>query len=126
MGTTDDKIDKFITTVHGKNYGRALAQMISVPVGGIMHLKVLHFELDERNKCDALPDAEILEAIYIAQLIVMRSSRNQEACYTEGLKNTSMTELTVQIFTTSKFESFMENFKTAVSRVCWIHGVPIY
>ena len=90
-GTTDDKIDKFITTVRGKNYGRALAQMISVPVGGIMHLKVLHFELDERNRCDDLLDAEILEAIYIAQLIVMRSSRNQEACYTEGLKNTSMT-----------------------------------
>ena len=41
------------------------------------------------------------------------------------LKKTSMPELTVPNFTTSKLESFMDNFRSAVSRVDGIHRVPI-
>ena len=47
--TTDDDINKFIATVHGENSGRALSQRIYIPVGVIMHLKALHFELDDRK-----------------------------------------------------------------------------
>ena len=43
MGTSDYEIDKWITDVHGANYVRALAQIISIPVGVIMHLKELRF-----------------------------------------------------------------------------------
>ena len=85
MVTIDDDIDKFIAAVHGTNFGPALAQSISIPVGLIIHLKTLRFELDDRNKWDELLDAEMLPYIDIAQLIVMRSIRNQDAKNTEIL-----------------------------------------
>ena len=44
MEISDDDIDKFITTVHGANSGRALAQKISIIFGVIIHLKALRFE----------------------------------------------------------------------------------
>ena len=73
VGTTDYGIDKFITAVHGENYGRSLSQRISIPVGVIMHLNALRFELDDRNNYDALPDTAMIVAIDIEQLIFMRS-----------------------------------------------------
>ena len=78
MGTTYDNINKFVTSVHGANSGRALAQSISIPVGVIMHLNVLRFELDDRNKCDAVPGAVMLADIDISQLFFMRSTCNQD------------------------------------------------
>ena len=50
MGTTDDDIDKFVTTVHGVKSGRDIPHRIFIPVDVIMHLKNLHSELDDRNK----------------------------------------------------------------------------
>ena len=125
MSTTDDEIDKFVTAVHGANTGRANAQRISIPVAVIMHMKALRFELDDRNKCNALPDADILAGITVPQLIIMRNTRNQDAREAERLKETSLPTLTVPKFTTSNFEGFMDNFKSAVARVDGIHGVPI-
>ena len=55
----------------------------------------------------------------------MRSMRKQNTSETEILKNTFMPELTVPKCITPKFESFMDNLKSAVSRVDGIHGVPI-
>ena len=126
VGTTYYDIDAFITAVNGAKSGRALAQIISIPVGVIMHLNALHFELDDRNNCDALPGAEILAVVDIAQIIVMRSTPNQDTRDNERLRNTSMPELTVQNFTTSNFESFMYNIKSDVYFVGGIHGVPFY
>ena len=48
-GKIDDEIDKFITTVYGKNSGRELDQRIYITVGTIMHLKALRSELDDRK-----------------------------------------------------------------------------
>ena len=76
MVTIDDDVDTFVTTDHGEKYGWALAQRISIPVGVLMHLKVLHFKLDDRNKCDSLPDAAMLAAIDKAQIFFIRSTSN--------------------------------------------------
>ena len=125
MGTTHDDIDKFITAVHGANSVRALDQKIFIPVGIIMHVKVLCFELYDRNKWNSLPDAATLADIDKAQLILTKDTRNQYARDTERLKNTSVPELTVSKFTTSKFESFMDKFKLSVSHMDGIHGFPL-
>ena len=50
MGTKDDEIDKFITYVHGKKSGRALAQRITITSSVNMNLNALRFELGDRNK----------------------------------------------------------------------------
>ena len=86
IGTTDDEIDKFITYVHGKKSGRALAQRITITSSVNMNLKVLRFELDDRNKCNALPDAAMLAAIYISQLIFTGRTLNQDDHNSERLK----------------------------------------
>ena len=52
---------------------------IPIPVGFIIHLKVLRFELDDRNECYSLPDAAILAAIDISQLFVMRITCNEDS-----------------------------------------------
>ena len=85
MVTTDDEIDTFINAVHVTNSGKELAQRISIAVGFIMHLNALCFELDDRKKWDALPDAYMLAAINTAQLTVMRSTHNQDASNTKIL-----------------------------------------
>ena len=71
VGTTYYDIDAFITAVNGAKSGRALAQIISIPVGVIMHMKVLRFELYDKNKCDALPDEVMLVAIDITQNFII-------------------------------------------------------
>ena len=124
-GIIDDDIDKFTTAVHGTNSGRTIAQSIYIPVVVIMHLKALRFELDDRNKFNSLPDAAMLAAICIAQLIFMRSTRNQYARDTEILKNNFLPELTDPKFTTSNFESVVDNFKSNVSLVDGIYGFSI-
>ena len=111
MRTTDDDIDKFIAAVHGANSGRAFFQRISIPVGVIMHLKALRFELDGRNKCDVLPDAEIFAYIDIADLIVLRITHNQDSCDAEILKQTSLPKLKVTKSFYKKFESFLDNLE---------------
>ena len=55
----------------------------------------------------------------------MMSNRNQDDCDTERLTHTSMHELTVPKFPTPNFESFMDNFKSAISCMDGIHGVLI-
>ena len=76
IGTIDDEIDKFITYVHVKNSGRALAQRITITSSVNMNLKVLRFELDDRNKCNALPDAAMLADIDKAQISFIRITNN--------------------------------------------------
>ena len=63
MGEADYDIDKFITSIHGLYSGRKIVQRISVAVVVIMHLKVIYFELDDRNKCDVLSKAAIFAYI---------------------------------------------------------------
>ena len=93
MRTTDDDIDKLISSIHGANCGRALSQRIYIIVGAIMHPKALHFELNDRNKCYALLYVATLAAIYTPHLIVMGRNFNQDACNTKRLKETSLPEL---------------------------------
>ena len=94
-------------------------------MGVIIRLKALRFELDYISKRDALLDASMLAYIDISQLIVMRSTRNQYYRDDGKLKETSLPNLTAPEFTTSNFESFMDNYRSVVSSVDGIHGVPI-
>ena len=86
METTYDDIDKFITTVYGTNSVRALARSISIPLGVIMHLKALCFELDDRNRCDTLSDAEMLAAINTVHTLFISITSNQDSQDTERQK----------------------------------------
>ena len=43
VGTTDYYIDKFVTAVDGANFGRALAQRNSIPVGVLILIKAVFF-----------------------------------------------------------------------------------
>ena len=110
LGTANDDIDTFITAVRGANSG--CNPRISIPVGVLMHLKVLCFEFYYRKRLDALSDVSMLEVIDISQLIVMRSTRNKYARDSEGIKHTSLLELRIPKFTTSNSESFMDDFKS--------------
>ena len=76
-----------------------------------MHLKMIYFKLYHINKCVALPDAEMLASIDMAELTVLMSTRNQYSCNAEILEEISLPELMIQTFTTSNFESFMDNFR---------------
>ena len=51
-----------------------------------MHLKMIYFKLYHINKCVALPDAEMLASIDMAELTVLMSTRNQYSCNDEILE----------------------------------------
>ena len=67
----------------------------------------------------------MLAAIDISQLTVRRITCNQDTCDTERLRNNSMLELTVPKLITSNFESFMDNYKSAVSCMDRFMGLPL-
>ena len=66
--TSDTDLDRFVLNVHSLNLSCPAVGCILIPNGVPMHLKSLHFELADRERCDALPAAPWLQALLVVQL----------------------------------------------------------
>ena len=68
LTTTDDEITAFVTTTHNSNSARANNAKILIPVHFAISLQALLFELKDRDLCNALPTAPVIQAITTADL----------------------------------------------------------
>ena len=124
LATSDADLDKFVSNVHSSNSSRGANARILIANGVTMHLKSLHFELADRERCDALPDEPWLQALTVAQLTRFRADR---AVYelTKDNNTSSLPDVTVQKFTGTNFDEFMTELTSSAGRVAGIHGIPI-
>ena len=63
LNTPESQIDEFVKTTHGSNSARAANARILIPSGAVVQLKSIRFELEDRRKCNALPNGAQLGAI---------------------------------------------------------------
>ena len=59
LSSSDDEIDAFIKEVHSSNWARASNALVSFNV--VLGLKRILFELKNKEMCDALPSAFVLD-----------------------------------------------------------------
>ena len=64
LNSTDGDIDTFVKETHSSNSARAANQKILIPASAVIALKSVRFELQGRDKCDALPNAVCLMHFY--------------------------------------------------------------
>ena len=110
LTTSDNDIDDFVKSIHGNNSRLQQQQRITIEPSVVIYLKGLHFELKDRERCDALPDAAWLGNLDIPQLITFRADRSE---YTENQKiskGLKMPDVEVPKLTPDNFDNFMTHF----------------
>ena len=123
MNTSESDLDTFVKDIHSANSGRAAAERITYRLIQIYNLKALRFELQDRNRCNELPDHATLADIDANQLSILRTirSENIETTTSKG----DLPEITVPKFTSVNYEDFIQKFETVVSRAIGAHDVSI-
>lgn len=122
---TDEDIQSFVTTTHGANSGRAAGDRIVIPQSAITGLQSILFELRDRQRCNALPDLAMLQAITAADLRVLRRERSASMRLSKHKKNDSNTTMDIPQFKGNNFDEFMTAFKTLVSRHTGANELPL-
>ena len=125
LAVSDDKIDKFVTTIHGANSGLAAADKIVIPHAAVTGLQAMLFELRDRQKCDALPDMALLNAITAADLRSLRRARSTALRFADDRKDSTPAGMEIPKFKGSNFDEFMTAFRSLASRQIGANGLPL-
>jgi len=78
LSTSDHDIDAFVKSTHSANSART-AQRILIPPAAIITLKAIRFELEDRERCGALPQLATLQALTAVQINYMRIQKTKSA-----------------------------------------------
>ena len=125
LTTSDGDMDDFVKSTHGNNSRLNQNQRVTIDPSVVIYLKGLHFELKDRERCDALPDAAWPGLLNLALLVRFRADRSE---YLENQKitaNTKMPEVDVPKLTPNNFDEFMTHFTSAARNVNGAYGDPI-
>ena len=125
LATTDADIDTFVKETHSSNSARPANAKILIPASSVKALKSLLFELRDRDKCNALPSAPILDNIDDAQLTVMKNNRRTALGIETMRKSQNLPDMAVPKLTSSNFETFNTAFSSAVRRQMSLAGVSL-
>ena len=77
LGSSEKEIDSFVKTTHSANSARNGNVKILIPTSTVLAMKAVLFELKDREICDALPTAAMLQALDAATVSQLRSQRTQ-------------------------------------------------
>lgn len=116
LGTSEKELDSFVKNTHSANSARANNQKILIPPGSVITLKALLFELKDRDLCDSLPNAAMLDALDPAQVAILQTQRTQAIQDQLEIDNTNLTSMDVPKLTTSNYETFMTSFTALCAR----------
>ena len=72
LSSLDDEIDAFVKEVHNGNSARASNAKLLIGSNVVLGLKCILFELKDRDACDALPSAAVLNALDACKVASMR------------------------------------------------------
>eukprot|EP00957_Ditylum_brightwellii_P168478 12824413-Ditylum_brightwellii.AAC.2 len=112
LAVTDEDIDTFFKETHLAKNARAAAQRMQIETNILQGLKSVLFELRDRELCDALPDAAMLQDIDAAQLRVMRKNRANAKSHATRRDAQSHPDMEVPKLTSTNWEEFDLAFTT--------------
>ena len=112
LGTSDDKIDKFVKSTHPTNSARTANWRILIPTGTIIKLKSLLFELEDRECCGVLPNVDMFTAIRGPQLDIMRTQCSSTFEDAKKKKEAVLSIIDVPSFIGQYFKHFCSNSRS--------------
>ena len=115
LTTTDSEIDTFVQNTHSSNSART-RNKISIPPGSVIALQAILFELKDRQRCGALPTAEMLLAITAPHLIVLKQSRSNAKEQKKNRANNTLPAMSVPKIT---------SFTTLANRQIGLNDLPL-
>ena len=125
MGTRDDEIDELVKNVHGTNSARTAQNRILISNGLIMALKAVKFELEDCQKCGALPNQALLQAIDVNQIAIMRSSRAEYFDQKSQKEKQDLPDVTIPKFDGTNYDEFITQLDEVISRTTGMYGKSI-
>ena len=115
MTTPESQIDEFVKNTHSSNSARAANAKILIPSGAIIRLKSIRFELEDRRKCNSLPNGIQLAAINDQEMMVFRQQRSQALEQEPQRRKVSLPEITVPKFDGKNYDDFVAQFNKVVT-----------
>ena len=125
LNTPESQIDEFVKNTHSSNSARAANARILVPSGAIILLKSLRFELEDRRKCNALPNGAQLAAVNNQDMAIFRQQRSQAIEQESQRRHSSLPDVTVPKFDGKNYDDFIAQFNEIISRTYGDYGAPI-
>ena len=106
LTTNDSEINTFVQNTHSSNSARTRGK-ISIPPGSVISIQAILFELKDRQRCGALPTAEVLNAINIPQLSLLKQSRSNALEQKKNRANNNLPAMSIPKFTGNNFDEFI-------------------
>ena len=126
LSSSNEDVQNFVTTTHASNSGRASNAKIVIPSGAILNLKALRFELSDRNRCNTLPDSDMLTALTSVDLNFLRIQKTQAVEDAKSFdKLSSLPEIKVPKLTESNYEAFDTAFQSILAKTIGMNVIPI-
>ena len=122
MTTPEAQIDEFLKNTHSSNSARVANANILIPSGAIIRLKSIQFELEDRIKCNALPNDVKLAAINNQYMEIFCQQRSQTLEEEVQRQQVSLPDITVPKFDGRNYNDFIAQFNEVVNRTYGDHG----
>ena len=124
LSTNDNEINAFVQNTHSSNSART-RNKISIPPGSVISLQAILFELKDRQRCGALPTAEMLQAITAPQLALLKQSRSNAIEQKKNRAANTLPSMTVPKFNGNNYDEFMTSFTTLANRQIGLNDLPL-
>ena len=125
LASTDDELNSFIKNTHSSNSARVANAKILIPAGVVINLQSILFELKDRERCDALPNLEMLSNIDLLQLTVMRSQRALAIHDSVQDRLATLPVMAIPKLTDSNYDAFNTAFVALIARTMGISGTTL-
>ena len=125
LSTNEKEFDNFVKNTHASNSATANNAKILILSVAINSVKAVLFELKDCERCNALPNQIMLNAINAAQIVTMRSNRTQAI---EEIKQDSLAgppTSDVPKLTAKTYDSFIRAFTNKASNMMVVNGTTL-
>ena len=125
LSSSDDEIDPFVKEVHASNSAMASNAKILIGSHVVLGLKIILFELKDRDVCGALPSTMMLNNLDTAQISSIRKSSRQALMNQTLRKDVSLPDMRVPKLTAQTFDDWNTSFTSVVSRQNSLAGISL-
>ena len=125
LSSSGDEIDAFVKEVHNGNSARTSNAKLFIGSNIVLGLKSILFELKNRDACDALPSAAVLNALDASQVSSMRKFRRQVIISQSLRKAVTLPDMKVPKLTPHTFDDWNKSFTTVVWRQNSLAGISL-
>ena len=124
LTTNDSEINTFVQNTHSSNSARTRGK-ISIPPGSVIAIQAILFELKDRQRCGALPNDEVLNAINVPQLTLLKQSRSNALEQKRNRANNNLPSMSIPKFTGNNYDEFITAFTTLANRQIGLNDLPL-